>query len=79
MVVKGTLSDRARSDAELYAGCVSGASAMDEYLGFIRENGFSDITIHKQKKIELPDDVLDQAEDNEDTGVFSITLSACKP
>lgn len=79
VVVKGTLSDRARSDAELYAGCVSGASAMDEYLGFIRENGFSDITIHKQKKIELPDDVLDQAEDNEDTGVFSITLSACKP
>jgi SAM-dependent methyltransferase len=79
VVVKGTLSENARSDAELYAGCVSGASAMDEYLGFIRRSGFSDITIHKQKKIELPDTVLDQVEDKEGNGVFSITVSAIKP
>ncbi len=79
VVVKGILSEKARSDVELYAGCVSGASAMEEYLGFIRHSGFSDITIHKQKKIELPDNVLDQAEDKEGNGVFSITVSAIKP
>jgi SAM-dependent methyltransferase len=79
VVIKGSLSEKARSDAELYAGCVSGASAMEEYLGFIRHSGFSDITIHKKRKIELPENVLDQAEDEEGNGVFSITISAIKP
>lgn len=79
VVIKGTLSDKARSDAELYAGCVSGASAMDQYLGFIQQNGFAGIKIHKQKRIELPDGILDPSGDNEDNGVYSITISAIKP
>ena len=79
VVIKGTLSDRARSDAELYAGCVSGASTMEQYLGFIQHYGFTDIKIHKQKKIELPDGILDPSENNEGNGVYSITISAIKP
>ncbi|MDF1559354.1 MAG: arsenite methyltransferase [Bacteroidales bacterium] len=78
VVVKGTLSEDARSDAELYAGCVSGASAMDEYIGFIKERGFSDITIHKEKRIQMPDAVLDPDEEQQGNGVFSITVSAHK-
>lgn len=79
VVVKGILSDRARSDAELYVGCVSGASALDQYLRFIQDAGFTDINIHKQKKIELPEGIIDPAEDSDGNGVYSITVSAIKP
>ncbi|MRR24456.1 arsenite methyltransferase, partial [bacterium] len=79
VVVKGTLSDKARSDAELYAGCVSGASTMDEYLGFIRYSGFSDIMIHKERKIQIPEGVLDSHYRVDGDGIYSITVSANKP
>jgi SAM-dependent methyltransferase len=79
VVAKGTLTDKARSDAELYAGCVSGASTMDEYLGFIRNSGFSDINIHKEKMIQMPDGVLDTYDQHNGNGVYSITVSAIKP
>ncbi len=79
VVVKGTLSEKSRTDAELYAGCVSGASTMDEYLEFIRQSGFSDITIHKEKRIEMPDGVLDSDAVHPGNGVYSITVSASKP
>jgi SAM-dependent methyltransferase len=78
VVVKGTLSEKARSDAELYTGCVSGASTMGQYLGFIQKAGFNDVKIHKEKKIELPDGVLDPDEDHDGNGVYSITVSAIK-
>jgi len=52
---------------------------MEKYLGFIKQAGFSGINIHKQKRIELPEGVLDQAETTDGNGVFSITVSATKP
>lgn len=79
VVIKGTLSEKARSDAELYVGCVSGASTMDEYLGFIHQNGFADITIHKEKGIEMPDGVITHQDGIEESGVYSITISGFKP
>ncbi len=79
VVVKGTLSDKARSDAELYAGCVSGASTMDEYLGFIRYSGFSGIKIHKERRIQIPEGVLDSHDRVDGDGIYSITVSAIKP
>jgi len=45
------------SDAEMYADCVSGASEMDSYLG-LSESQVKETTIHKQKLISLPDDLL---------------------
>lgn len=79
VVVKGTLSEKARSDAELYAGCVSGASTMDEYIGFILSSGFADIKIHKERRIQMPDGVLDNSDNHDDNGIYSITVSAVKP
>jgi SAM-dependent methyltransferase len=78
VVVKGTLSEKARSDAELYVGCVSGASTMDEYLGFIHHGGFAGIKIHKEKRIEMPDGIITHADGKEEAGVYSITISAYK-
>ncbi len=86
VVIKGELPEKLRKDAEMYAGCVSGAIEMDEYLEIIRKKGFQNITIHKQKPIEIPNEVLENylsqkdIEDfkNGETGIFSITVSGYK-
>jgi SAM-dependent methyltransferase len=78
VVVKGTLSEKARNDAELYAGCVAGASTIDDYLGFITRNGFSDIRIHKEKRIELPDGIVSGMAGEAESGIYSVTVSARK-
>jgi arsenite methyltransferase len=87
VVIKGTLSEKMKKNAEMYAGCVSGASEMDEYLKIIENSGFLNVKVHKQKEIKLPDSILSEYNDaNElksfhagDTGIFSITVSAQKP
>lgn len=87
IVLVGDLPDALREDAEMYAGCVAGAIQKDEYMGHIKELGFENITIQKEKPIVLPDDILarylseDEIEEfkNGDTGIFSITVFAQKP
>jgi arsenite methyltransferase len=86
IVVKGQLSEKVLADAEMYAGCVSGALKMEDYVQVIKETGFDDLQIHKQKKIEIPDDILKKHllegettnQLNENAGLFSITVSASK-
>lgn len=86
VVIKGQLSEKMKKDAEMYAGCVSGASEMNEYLKIVENSGFLNVKVHKQKEIRLPDSLLsefnDPAELNSyhagDTGIFSITVSAEK-
>ena len=86
VVIKGALSEKMQKDAELYAGCVSGASEMNEYLQIVEKSGFRNIKVHKQKEIVLPDSLLSGYNDaNEiisfhygDRGIFSITVSAEK-
>lgn len=87
VVIKGKLSERMQKDAEMYAGCVSGASEMSEYLKIVEDSGFLNIQVHKQKEIRLPDSLLAEYNDaneltsyhNGDTGIFSITVSASRP
>ena len=87
VVLKGTLSEKMKKDAELYAGCVSGASEMNEYLKIVEDSGFVNVKVHKQKEIKLPETLLSEHIDtNElkafqtrDIGIFSITVSASKP
>jgi len=76
VVIKGELTEKARKSAELYAGCVSGALKMSEYLSIIEKSGFANITIHKERKIELQDGIV--ASDNNENGIFSITVSGYK-
>lgn len=86
VVIKGELPEPLRKDAEMYAGCVSGAIKMDQYLDIISREGFSDISIHKQKEIDIPADVLANYLTTEEiysfqnggTGIYSITVSATK-
>lgn len=87
VVLVGALPEGLRKDAEMYAGCVSGAIQKDVYMELIRINGFTDITIQKEKPIVIPDDILvnylspTELENFKkgDTGIFSITVFARKP
>jgi len=54
----GTLPDGLLEAAEMYSGCVAGASEKGAYLGIIKQAGFKSIQIKKERKIELPDDLL---------------------
>src|SRR5690606_15742641 len=58
IVLSGDLPEALRQDAEMYAGCVSGAIQKEEYLGFITAMGFESISIQKEKAIHMPDDIL---------------------
>ncbi len=87
VVLQGELPQGLRESAELYAGCVSGAIQLDDYLQLIRESGFENITVQKQKPILVPDHILLeylnaeqlQAFVTSGTGIFSITVYAEAP
>ena len=87
IVLEGELPEKWRNVAELYAGCVSGAIQKKEYLDTIKETGFTNITLQKDKAIILPDDVLANylsaeeitAYKNGAVKISSITVYAEKP
>jgi ubiquinone/menaquinone biosynthesis C-methylase UbiE len=58
VVLTGELPEKLQTAAEMYAGCVAGASQRDEYLEIIKEAKFLNITVQKDNPIILPDDVL---------------------
>lgn len=93
IVLVGQLPEALQKDAEMYAGCVSGAINKHEYLNMIYTNGFSNVTLQKEKAIVLPDDILRNYLNEKEmtefkqgkTGIFSITVyaekakSCCEP
>ncbi|MCW8809890.1 MAG: arsenite methyltransferase [Ignavibacteriaceae bacterium] len=86
IVLKGELPAGLRKSAEMYAGCVAGALQQEEYLGVIKETGFTDIEIKRTKLIELPDDVLKEYLNETEIekfkqnkiGIYSITVVGYK-
>lgn len=87
IVLEGFLPGKWKQIAELYAGCVAGAIQKDDYLGIIKEAGFSNITLQKQKEITLPDEILANYLSAEEIAEYkagkskikSITVFADKP
>ncbi len=86
VVVKGVMPEKLRKDAEMYAGCVSGALQLDDYINHIENAGFKDIEVHKMRRIDLPRELLAGYMDESDIedffgenhGIFSITVTAIK-
>ena len=86
VVLIGNLPHALRKDAEMYAGCISGAIQKEIYLELITANGFSQITLQKEKPINIPYDILKNYLNEEQlenfktskTGIFSITVYAEK-
>ena len=58
IVLTGALPEKLQTVAEMYAGCVAGAIDKNEYLGYIAQAGFQNITLQKEKIITIPDDIL---------------------
>lgn len=87
VVLVGALPEGLRKDAEMYAGCVSGAIQKEVYLELIHANGFENVTIQKEKPIIIPNDILVNYLSAEEinkfnggsTGIFSVTVFAQKP
>jgi len=86
VVIQGQLPEALRKDAEMYAGCVSGAIPVSGFFEIVKQNSFQDIVVHKQKAITIPDEILlNYFRTNElekfyrnGNGIFSITVSAKK-
>ena len=86
VVVIGELPEALREDAGMYAGCVSGAIQKQDYLHLIEKNGFTNITVQKQKPIIIPGDILGKYLSESEiehfnsgtTGIYSITVYAEK-
>src|SRR5438270_6456561 len=86
IVLEGELPKEIQEAAEMYAGCVAGAIQIQVYLELIEANGFTNITIQKDKPIVVPDDILSlyltaeqlTAFKQSGTGIRSITVYAEK-
>jgi len=87
IVLVGELPEGLRKSAEMYAGCVAGAIQKEEYLSIIQETGFVNIKVQKEKRINLPDEILKNYLSTDDmkdfhsgkSGIFSVTVYAEKP
>ncbi len=87
IVTYSDIPEGLREEAALYAGCVSGALIKEDYLQLIKEAGFTNITIQKERKNELPDEMLAKYMSQEEVknfkkefaGIASITVYGEKP
>ncbi len=87
IVLRGELPEGLRDDAVMYAGCISGAQQKDGYLGNIVRAGFTNVVVQKERRIDLPREILERhltaeqqdAFSRETVGVFSLTVYADKP
>ena len=61
IVVLGELPQKLRKSAEAYVGCVAGAMGKDEYLRVIKQSGFTNLVIAKEKPLPIPDELIRQA------------------
>ncbi len=86
IVLIGSLPPKILQTAALYAGCVAGAIQKEEYIALVRESGFENIKVQKEKVITLPKDILAsyltageiKQYDESGVGIYSITLYAEK-
>jgi SAM-dependent methyltransferase len=60
IVLQGELPSALKKDAEMYAGCVSGAIQKEDYLQGLIDAGFEEVEIVRTKPTQLPDELLDK-------------------
>ncbi|MBI2259544.1 MAG: arsenite methyltransferase [Flavobacteriia bacterium] len=87
IVLTGELPENLKNVAEMYAGCVSGAINKEVYLNHIKDAGFTEIKLQKEKDIVIPQDILKEYLNENEINAFystsspiqSITVYAEKP
>jgi len=86
VVLRGELPANLKQAAEMYAGCVSGAIEINDYLQIMEDSGFVNIMVQKEKATPIPDEILLnyltstelETFKKSGTGIFSITVYAEK-
>lgn len=86
IVLQGELPDDVRDQATLYAGCISGAIQKADYLAIIAGAGFENVTVQKEREIDIPNEILSRYLTLEQlrefkrkrVGIFSVTVYAEK-
>lgn len=86
VVLVGTLPESILQTAEMYAGCVSGGIQKKEYLRIIQELGFLNVTVQKEKIVNIPESILANYMSSDEIklykasggGIYSITVYAEK-
>ena len=86
IVLTGDLPEKIKNAAEMYAGCVASAIQKGDYLDIIKNSGFKNITLQKEKPIIIPNDILKNYLNEEEIEtynsnkniIFSITVYAEK-
>ena len=71
IVLTGELPERIKNAAEMYAGCVASAIQKDDYLKIIKDAGFKNITLQKEKPIIIPNDILKDYLTQEEMEVYN--------
>lgn len=87
VVLQGHLPEKWQQVAELYAGCISGATQKDDYLALIAQQGFEGCVVQKEKPITLPENILAEYLTAEEVAAYhqsvvkiaSVTVFARKP
>jgi len=87
VVLNGQLPEGLKNDAEMFAGCVSGAIEKEDYMNIIMKTGFEAVSVQKEKVVMLPDEILKnylseeeiQNYKNGEFGIFSVTVYGRKP
>ncbi len=93
IVLTGDLPEKIKDAAEMYAGCVASAIQKEDYLQIIKDAGFKNLRLQKEKPIIVPNDILANYLNEEeikaynatDNVIFSITVygekeeSCCGP
>ena len=85
-ITLGEIPEGLRNDAAMYAGCVSGALQLEDYLDIVRKAGFRELIIQVKKKMDLEEEIYMKYFSREEMeafmqsnkGIFSITLNAKK-
>jgi len=71
IVLTGDLPEKIKNAAEMYAGCVASAIQKDEYLEIIKNCGFQNVTIQKEKPIIIPNDILKNYLNEEEIEIYN--------
>jgi arsenite methyltransferase len=58
VVLEGDFPEELKQAAELYVGCVAGAMQKSAYLDTLKETGFGEVRVAKEKILEVPEELL---------------------
>ncbi|MDD2203813.1 MAG: arsenite methyltransferase [Bacteroidales bacterium] len=87
VVLNHQIPSKLQEAVEMYVGCVAGAIPKTDYLQKINNAGFTAVTIHKEKNITIPDEILTKYLNQKELETFkaipdsiiSITITGVKP